>query len=120
MRPAVYILPDRPWWADAIAAALGVLPVVAALLVALFFAGCGDNVDCPPADVPPACVPASGAALNTCGYDIDRGGVSYPAAGCTGFVQNDGCTVPVNLAKPRPDGRSLVDALCIPRCEVAR
>ena len=119
MRLPVYCLEARPWWADAIAAAIAVLPMMAAILVLLFFTGCGDDVECPPAP-PPACVPAAGAALNTCGYDLERDGISYPAAGCTGFLVNDGCTVPVNLATPRPDGRSLVDALCVPRCEGAR
>jgi len=55
MRRPVYVLEARPWWADAIGVCLAALPVLALLLVALFFAGCGDNAAQAPTDVPVIC-----------------------------------------------------------------
>lgn len=101
--------------------------VVGALWAALLGAclvlvtGCGDNIECPPVEapaVPPPCVPAAGAALNLCGYEQAVAGVALPyqVAGCRGFVANAGCTVPVDLAQPDANGRTLVDAICVERC----
>lgn len=120
MRPAVYTLSDRPWWEDACGAAVGAFCFGVVLLVALFLAGCGDNVECPPDVVPPVCVPASGATTDLCGYSVTIAGTDYPVAGCAGFVQNDGCTVPELLAKADARGRSLVDVLCVSQCEAGR
>jgi len=53
MRRPVNVIPDHPWWMDALAASLAVLPMVAGLLVLLFLGGCGDNVTCPELGAPP-------------------------------------------------------------------
>ena len=118
-RRVAYVLPDVPWWVTLVESAVGAAICAVVLLIVLMFAGCGDNVECPPPGpaVPAPCVPASGAALNLCGYSTTVAGYSYPVAGCTGFVANDGCTVPVDLARPDAIGRTLVDALCVARCE---